>query len=520
MAPLYAKLANLKGGMTFANGAGLGGSPYSWDKNNIQPRVGFAYQLTQKLVARGGFGEYFSNPNNDYYRTSGFDTSTTVVNSLDGGRTPIANILSNPFPGGIQQPTGSKLGAATFVGQNPSWFDNGFVTPSVWQFSAGFQYQPINGMTIEASYVGSRSYNLNMNADYNNYSLDLRNQCDALKGGDARICNATYPNPFKGIDAFRVSGSGYYTGNTLSFSQLSRAFPQFSGSLQQYGRNDSWIKYNSMQIDVNYRSRTGMTILANYTLSKQIEEWGLNDPLTKTYQVGPYFLDRPQVIKVTAIAPLPFGEGKKFLASSNAFTKRLVSGWEWTTFFLDPLSGYPQPLPSNAIMLKDPRTPGGGFSGHVDWKAEQVRYWNPCVLRLFDADNAHNNQPYIQPTPASISLGCGSDYSNNWGNYAWLMYPTGYAPRYTPYRSGNIRKHHAIQMDVSLIKKTKINERLSFDFGFEAFNFLNHNYYGRTDANTDPSVSNFGSVTPGNVNIVNNQNIQPRFMQVRFKFYW
>ena len=517
--PLYDRLANVKGGLTFTTGAGLGGSPYPWDKNNFQPRVGLAYQLRQKLVLRAGFGEYFSNPTNDYYQSSGFATSTNITNSLDGGRLPIANILSNPYPTGVQRPTGSTLGAATFVGQNPNWFDPGFVTPSVWQFSAGFQYQPTPGMTIDASYVGSRSYNLNMNGDYNVASIDIRNQCDALKGGDARICNATYPNPYKGIEAFRTSGSGYYTANTLSFYQLNRPFPQFSGALQQYGRNDSWIRYNSLQVDINYRSRTGMTLMANYTLSKQIEEWGFNDRLTNTYQQGPYTLDRPQVIKVTGMVTLPFGEGKKFLSSTNRFTKRLVSGWEWTTFFLDPLSGYPQPLPSNAIMLKDPRTPGGGFSGHVDWSAPQVRYWNPCVLRLFDADSTHP-QPYIQPTPASLSLGCGSDYSSNWGSYAWLMYPTGYAPRYTPYRSGQIRKHHALQMDVSLIKRTKLTERTSFEVGFEAFNFLNHNYFGRTDASTDPSSVNFGSVFPGNVNNVNNQNIQPRFMQVRFKFYW
>jgi hypothetical protein len=520
--PLYDRLANLKGGLTFAKGPGVGGSPYPWLKWNPQPRVGFAYQLRPNLVLRGGFAEYMSNPNNDYYRTSGFSTSTSIQTSLDGGRMPIENVLSNPYPNGILRPTGSSLGAATFVGQNPTWFDTGFVTPSVWQFSMGFQYQPIAGMNIDASYVGSRSYNLNMNADYNNAPISVRNQCNPMVGGNTTVCNATYPNPFKGIAAF--TGTSYATANTISYSQLNRPFPQFSGAVVQYGRNDSWIRYNSFQLNINYRTRSGVSVLANYTLSKQIEEWGLNDPLTNTYQQGPYTLDRPQVIKVTAIAPLPFGDGQKFGASTNRFVRRLISGWEYTTFLLDPLSGYPQPLPSNAIMLKDPRTPGGGFSGHVDWKAYTVRYWNPCVLKWYDS-TAQYPQGYIAATPASVTLGCGA-FDSRLGDskfpdaYAWLQTPSN-NPRYTPYRSGQIRKHHAFQLDLSLMKRTKITERMSCQIGVEAFNAFNHNYFGRTDASTNPDNNLlFGAVLPGVVGNVNNQNIQPRFLQLRFKFFW
>lgn len=514
VAPLYAALANMKGGMTFAGVGGLGNIPWSTYKKGIQPRVGLAYQINDRLVLRTGFGEYYSNPNNDYQQTNGFSTSTTVVNSLDGGRTPIANILSNPFSSGIQQPTGSSLGASTFVGRNPSWFDNGFIVPSVWQFSFGFQFQATKNSTLDLSYVGSRSYNLNMSADYNIPSLSTRKGCNILEGAQPASgpsatlpCDQQYPNPFKGIPAF--NGTSYYTSNTISYFQLTRPFPQFSGVLTQLGRNDSSIWYNSFQLNYTLRIRGGLNLLANYTLSKQIEEWGYNDPYTKTYQQGPYYLDRPQIIKITPIYELPFGKGRKFGANAHGFVDRLISGWEATSFILDPLSGYPANLPSNAIILKDPRTPGGGFGGHVDWKGYIVREWNPCVLRQY-------NDGSISPTPQSLALGCGSDFSNNWGNYAWLE-TAGYAPRFTPYRSGNIRVHHAVQVDASLLKMTRINERMRFQFGFEAFNLLNHNYFGRDNINTDPNSANFGAVIPANVST---QNILPRQIQVRFKFYW
>jgi hypothetical protein len=523
VAPLYANLANLKGGITFAGVGNLGHIPWSTYKSSIQPRVGLAYQLKEKMVIRMGFGQYYSDPTNDYQQTNGFSTSTSIVNSLDGGRTPIANILNNPYPNGIVSPTGSSLGAATFVGRNPSWFSEGFTIPSVWQFSVGFQYQATKSSTLDVSYVGSRSFNLNMSADYNIPSLPVRKGCDILEGGapappagtpgggpsGTLPCDQTYPNPFKGVAAF--NGTSYFTSNTQTFWQLNRPFPQFSGVLTQLGRNDSYIRYNSLQINYNWRMRNGITLLANYTLSKQIEEWGFNDRYNNVYQQGPYFLDRPQVIKVTTLYDLPFGKGKKFGSGSHGIVDRLISGWTVTNFILDPLSGYPANQPSNGILLKDPRTPGGGFDGHVNWKGYIVREWNPCVLRQF-------NDGSIVPTPQSLALGCGADFSNNWGNYAWLeLANTTYAPRFTPFRSGQIRVHHAVQMDASILKMTKINERLRFQAGFEAFNILNHNYFGRDNISTDMNSSNFGAVLPS---LVSTQNILPRQIQVRLKFFW
>ena len=180
LASQYAALGSLKGGLTFAGVNGIGHSPYRFQKGNFEPRFGWAYQISDKMVFRGGFGQYHSNPTNDYQQTSGFSTSTGIVNSNDGGRTPIDNVLSNPYPTGILAPTGSSAGAATFVGKNPSWFDPGFVNPSVWQYSVGFQYQVRQNSTLEASYVGSRSYNLNMSVPYNLFAGGLRNARSAI----------------------------------------------------------------------------------------------------------------------------------------------------------------------------------------------------------------------------------------------------------------------------------------------------------------------------------------------------
>ncbi len=510
-------LANLKGSLTFAGVNGVGSTPAHLNKKNFGPRFGFAYQINDKLVMRGGAGLYISNSNNDTFQTAGFSTSTSIVNSLDNGRNPIANILSNPYPDGISVPTGSSAGTLTFAGKNNNWFDSGALIPKAWSFSYGFQYQVSQSSTLEATYVGSYSYDQTMQKDYNIPTLDFRKTCNIPEGGSPTFCNSTVPNPFKGLPAF--IGTSYYTSNTISRFNLARPFPQFNGNLTQQGRNDSYIKYNSLQLNYNVRMRGGLTMLVNYTLSKQIEEWGFNDPYADVYQTGLYYLDRPHVLKVSTVWSLPFGEGQHLGAGTNRFVRKLISGWTWNNTFTDPFKGFPSDLP-NAIQLRDPLSPlkdaSGNFvtdasgkaiwTGETDWKAYQVRLWNPCVLR-------QNDDGSIAPQPSSTALGCGAADS---GNYAWLQ-PAGFAPRYTPSRSGQIRRHHAYYLDSSFTKMTNITERLKVQLGVEAFNVFNHNYFGRDQVDTGLGNATFGVIRPSTVST---QNILPRQIQIRVKLFW
>ena len=286
---------------------------------------------------------------------------------------------------------------------------------------------------------------------------------------------------------------------------MNRPFPQFSGDLTQMGRNDSNMWYNAVQLTYNLRLRGGLSVMTNYNFSKQTEKWGFNDPYNNVYQQGIYVNDRPHVFKFTTIYELPFGPGKKFGSGvTNPIGKRLIAGWQATTFYTNQ-SGEPSALPGNVIQLKDPTTPGGGWDGSPDWKANQVRLWNPCVLRQF-------NDGTVAPASFSLAKGCGTDFAN----YAWLQ-TASYAPRYTPTRSGQIRRHHAYSVDASITKMTQITERLRAQFGFEAFNLLNHNFFGRDEVNQDPTNPNFGTVFPA---LVSTQNFLPRQIQIRLKAMW
>lgn len=502
---LYPELRNLKGGLQFAGVNGNPSTAAKKDLNNFQGRIGVAFTATDKMVFRGGYGLYYLNPNNDSILNAGFSTTTPLVDSSDGGQTPLPGLLSNPYPNGIAVPSGAGLGPLTFAGRNTNWFNPNFNTPKYHSFSFGIQRQISASASLEASYVGSRSSGLNTERNYNIPSLDFRKRCNPLEGGSVAFCDAQVPNPFQGVEAFR--GTTYFSAATLSRYNINRPFPQFNDNMLQRGLGDSKIWYNSAQINYNQRVAGGLMIVTNYTFSKTVEKWGWTDPFANVQQQGLYFNDRPHFFKFTGLYQLPFGKGKKFGAGSNGFVDKLIGGWEITSFYTTA-SGEPQAFDNGTnfmIPLKDPKSPGGPFTGTPDWSANQVYGFNPCVARLQN-DGTTIMQPF------SLQRGCSADVNQA----AWLMLPS-YAPRAMPLRSGQIRKHRAFTLDSSIIKNTQVTERLRIQFRAEAFNLFNHNYYGRDNFTNDPNNANFGSVFPS---LVSTQNSNPRQIQLGIKAYW
>src|SRR5262249_53063548 len=159
-------------------------------------------------------------------------------------------------------------------------------------------------------------------------------------------------------------------------------------------------------VNFNQRIANGLTILANYTLSKQNEKWGyLNyyqQPLQ--YQEGLYYADRPHFIKLTMVYQLPFGQGQKYLSGSHGIVKRAVSGWEITSFITEEPEGEPVNMPNGLLPLKNNLS-----IPDIHWGANKVQIYNPCTL-------TENDSGVITPVANSIAQGCSpTDFSN----YGW-----------------------------------------------------------------------------------------------------
>lgn len=504
---LYPNLRNLNGGLQFVNTGGNGSRASSTYTNTVQPRFGAAYQLYDRLVLRGGYGIFFANwPTGDFYQSQGFSTTTQLITSNDEGRTPRHNVLGDPYPNGVQRPIGSSLGLNTFVGQNFNHWNQDAKLPRVHQFSAGFQLRTTANSSLDLAYVGSRTQNLVTSLAHNVPSDAFMAQCDPARGGAPANCNGLVANPFRGLPEF--AGTSLGTSAQISRLQMARPFPQFNGDLNQLGRNDGRMWYNSAQAVFRVAPTHGLVLNLNYTFSKQISQEGWINVYAAEPQRGLTAFDRTHAWKVSAHYELPFGRGRQFLSGANGFFDRLVNGWDLNLLYTAS-SGEPADLPGNAIMLQDPKVT-------ADRNQVFVRGWNPCVLQ----QSANGS---IAPTAASVNInGCSpTDFSG----YGWLVVPQGLQTfRTNPLRSGQIRMPAFYNADLSVNKTIQIHERLRFQFRAEAFNAFNrfNVFSARYNSNPLDANGNFGTYLPSATGSSSSQmrDAPPRSIQLGFKLMW
>ena len=208
------------------------------DTNNYQPRIGFAYQITDRTVARGGSGLYFYDPiTSDTLWTVG-NSLVAVIQVANDGR---PNFAADPF-NGRPLPTFQEAQALfCHVNNRPGCLQNSLnelVSPleysrhlgRTWQNSLGVAHQIGNTMAIEVDYVFNQG----------------RNEKDIIDN-----INLTY-NPA--------------TGANYPFSDVSRrAFPTWGNIslLTRLGKSE----YHGLQTSFTKRLANRWQASATYTLS-------------------------------------------------------------------------------------------------------------------------------------------------------------------------------------------------------------------------------------------------------------
>ncbi len=488
--------SQIVGGLLFAD---KGEAAVKTDKNNWQPRVGFAYSIGDKTVLRGGYGRYYVNPvGAPGYPNNGFSVQTPLIASTDGNRTPLPNLLSNPFPQGVLQPAGSNLGLESFLGLGFQYSNPNFVVPKVDNFSLGIQRQLPWNIAAEVSYVGSRTYDAQSQFNgINEPSQAFRDKCDVTKGGNRNFCNEQLPNPF-----FRVAGfSGERFNNaTLSRYELMRPFPQF-GAINELERNEGRVWYNSLQVLVNKRLSRGLSLNSTYTFSKTIEEAiqqpgqqdstaSYIDDVARIKNRSLAFSDRPHRLTMSGVWELPFGKGRKYLSGANRFVDLFVGGWQAAGLYVFN-SGRPWQFPGD-VEIVDPdydKVESKRFRNGV----ELIQGVRPCVAqsgKLLDF---------------SVAAGCTAPS---------FVIREPFQTRFTPIRSDKVRRPSFQQFDMNFSKTFRITERVRFQFRGEAYNVFNTPMYDERAylQNTNNNID-FGAI---NKNEIRQSNF-PRFWQLGFK---
>jgi uncharacterized protein (DUF2237 family) len=341
-----ASFPNLKGGLAFAATGDTPRTVYTRQHNNVVPRVGFAYSPDSLTSVRGGFGISYAplevaNNAVGFSPSLGFASSTSWNTSLDGGFTP-NNLLRNPFPQGLVQPTGASLGAGTQLGQTLTVWNHNPPTPYSMQWNFDVQRQFPHSVLFDLGYAASRGVHLTSTFDLN--TLDPR----YLSLGTGLTTQV--PNPFRPYVSI-----GALSNATVTRRQLLLPFPQFL-SVQEVNNPFGSSTYHSLQAKLVKRMSGGVSVLASYTWSKLISNVNAqNAPIgpTDNTNVQNFYdlraeravseLDQPQNLVVNGVFDLPFGRSKRFLRDADTWTNTFIGGWRLTGI-LALQSGFPLTL--------------------------------------------------------------------------------------------------------------------------------------------------------------------------------
>ena len=142
--PVTGQRRQTLGGLIFA---GVNGAPTEQGNQPLlkaAPRAGAVYSFNDKTVLRGGWGLYYSPWNfpaagTNAWGQTGYSAQTNVPQVSSG--VPTVS-LSNPFPNGLVQPSGSSLGLLTGAGGDIYFVDPNRGAPRVQPFLFGGTPRP------------------------------------------------------------------------------------------------------------------------------------------------------------------------------------------------------------------------------------------------------------------------------------------------------------------------------------------------------------------------------------------
>jgi hypothetical protein len=485
--PVSARVGQqVMGGIRFVGVNGAPDRPWKLDKNNYQFRIGTAYSLNEKTVIRGGYGKYFLNPTSQG-NNQGFSLGTGVISSTDGGRTP-TYVLSNPWPNGIQQPPGSALGAETFLGRGLSYSNPDFVVPNVHQFSIGVQRELPWRVSLEATYAGSRSYDLEVgNNSINEPSAAFQRQCDVTLGGSRSFCDQLLPNPFFGVAGFE--GTTRFTNQTLSRFELNRPFPAFGG-ITQNQNNIGKLTYDSAQFVANKRMARGVTLNASYTwVPRWTEVGGYVDAVSGLLNEGPYFSQRKHRIAFSGVWEMPWFRGERSLRGY------VLGGWSVAPMMVYQ-SGQPWDMPGNVDLAPGVDRKDIALPGKKD--GQFIYGVKPCVGQR---NATTGNYDLLS---LSVAYGCTEPY---------FLIRENFQRRTAMSRYDEFRRPGMFMLDVNFAKTAPITDRVRVQVRLEAFNLLNSPQYDERQYNQTTSSGDFGRI---NRNSTAQSGFQ-RFVQMGFR---
>ncbi len=310
-------------------------------KLNFGPRFGVAYRMTERTVARAGYGLIWQEQ-------AGITTPFTVPQfpfiqtvterSLDGVN-PAFVLADGPNVQPIPLDANAGLGQGVFA------VDRDLGSGYVQQWNVAVQRELTHNTVIEVAYAGSKITHVGI-PDTN------INQLTAAQLGLGSALLQTVPNPFFG----QIPRSSSLGDPTITRAQLLRPYPRFS-AVSLYRNNVGNTNYHSLQAKLEQRLSRGLAYLIAYTRSRLIDDAGsVFDASIQTGPVANYPVadsfnrrlerdlstgDIPNVFVASSTYELPIGKGRFF--DLTGIGDKLLGGWS-VTGLVQLQSGAPLPV--------------------------------------------------------------------------------------------------------------------------------------------------------------------------------
>ena len=301
----------------------------------------------------------------------------------------------------------------------------------------------------------------------------------------------------------RLTAAGYP-------ANLFQVNPATGGSAANLTTNQGGSSYGALQVEVRRRLSKGLLVGGSYTLSHSLSLGNILSLRNMEGVTYPSGFDQRHGIKGNWIYELPVGPGKPFLGNtSSPIAKKALEGWQLAGI-ARLQSGTPSELLSGRLTFNG--TDGGVVLHGLTTSQLQSMISiqkQPNGLVTFLPQSLINNtlaafnlipqavdttQPYIGP----------ANTAGQFGNQIFLYGPWFY------------------NLDVSLVKRTKIGEKQSIEFRVQALNIFNHaNFFLVPNSTGNITISNtFGQTRNAfnDINSTNNPGSRIMDFQLRYSF--
>jgi hypothetical protein len=499
-------------------------------RDDVGPRLGFAYALDSNTVVRGGGGVYFGmSPATNYqYPGTAFTKTATMFFTNNNFASQYAT-LENPFPAGFTGPQGKQYGAFA----NWGYANNNDLgtTPArdadIYQWNLGIQRALPSQIVIGVDYVANRSTHLpwsgTNNRDFISSSLlakisaAVHHNYDITQGNGIGACdNAScvsnflqnsVNNPFYSIfstpctpappaPCFNEPDSVYSTPQ-IPLGYLLNPYPQFTGDFEGLMLEEANSWYNAMQVRFQKRTTHHFSFEGSYTVAKSTDDSsaGRNNWVGSLGAGVPQQLDRlylehaisandtPQRRALAVVADLPVGRGEVIGGDMNRVLDAFVGGWSIATMITQQ-SGQPMAISDSFGRLSNgtqrPNVVCDQLKSGLSMKQVALSWESATPLSFFNPN-------------------CFADPGDqNPGN----------APRYFP----GLRVNGIHNFDSNISKSFVPKEGTKLELRADIFNLFNHPRFAAP--NTAFEETGFGSITSDAAGYL------PRYFQfgLRFEF--